>query len=772
MFSRADGRQVQAFLTALSGWWIFPVLAFAAGTLLLEHRYLLYGVLAAYFLLKGRCSFPKELQHAVWLMMLLGVLFFGYAGFSQTQTNLSAAARGSFLIQADPTQTLIEEDYWQARVQLQTAKGSWEKVLVKGTITDPIQLEQLRYSAQPLLLRVAGELEKPAQARNFSGFSQADYLAEKGIQRVLVIEKIERSAAAKKPFFNFWGWRKQWILNISAHLPEHWKNLILSLFFNERLSGFRDWQISLKRWGIMHFFALSGLHLQFFLTRCSYLFRRGGLPLHLVPVAEGISVLFLMGVAAFSVSILRAGIQHLFGKANQAGGRPFSAMDIWAFTLLIMLVISPAVLLTVGGQLSLFLPLFLRLIERGGTRKISHWLREQFWLVMFLLPLQLAHFYQYSLIGIFFGLLLTPLLSNVIFPLIILAAIVIGLFPAAGGSIFFEGTENLVRPVLSVVDALPLRPLVFGKLPIVMLFIGFLLIWNWHDTLPFKKAAPRCTALIMLLYCASYCDPRGEVTFVDVGQGDSIYIQMPFQKENLLIDVGGRMNFSGKPEGRTNADDTLIPYLKARGVKQLKHVVLTHGDTDHLGDILAVAKEIPIEKIYYPAGCEKNALFHAKQQALQKQVRFVPLRAGMTLPLKQAGFHVLHPLHTEDGGNDDSLVVYAAIQKTRFLFTGDLEKSGEQALLNRYPHLTVDVLKVGHHGSRTSTDPEFLRQLAPKIAVISCGKENRFGHPHPEVLDNLAEHEVKVLRTDQAGAIRYQWTPHDSPHWASVKNGE
>lgn len=205
---------------------------------------------------------------------------------------------------------------------------------------------------------------------------------------------------------------------------------------------------------------------------------------------------------------------------------------------------------------------------------------------------------------------------------------------------------------------------------------------------------------------------------------------------------------------------TLIPYLKSRGVSKINQLVLTHTDTDHMGDMEAVAKAFKIGQVLVSSGSLTNAGFAARLKKMQVKVSV--LKAGDRLPIMGSQLQVLYPFKTGDGGNNDSVVLYGRLLNLSFLFTGDLEKEGEDKLMAAYPKLKTDILKAGHHGSKGASSAEFLRQIRPQATLISAGKNNRYRHPHQETLKRLIKVRSQIYRTDQQGALRFtgikNWT--------------
>ncbi|GAW92474.1 MBL fold metallo-hydrolase [Calderihabitans maritimus] len=235
-----------------------------------------------------------------------------------------------------------------------------------------------------------------------------------------------------------------------------------------------------------------------------------------------------------------------------------------------------------------------------------------------------------------------------------------------------------------------------------------------------------------------------KVHFIDVGQADSILVQLP-SGQNILIDGGN------------NDDGSLIVnYLKQEGVKRLDHVIGTHPHEDHIGGLDAAIRSFEVGKVYFPKVAHTTITFENLLLAIKdKDLKITPAKAGVKL---DAGQGVEAVFVAPNSSSYDDLNNYSAVLKltygsTSFLFTGDAEAQSEGEMLRAGYNLRADVLKVGHHGSSSSTTPAFLKAVSPKYAVISVGRNNKYGHPHFETLAKLSEAGVQVFRTDLQGTI-------------------
>lgn len=312
---------------------------------------------------------------------------------------------------------------------------------------------------------------------------------------------------------------------------------------------------------------------------------------------------------------------------------------------------------------------------------------------------------------------------------------------------------------------LPLHyPLVLGNPRPIELLILFFLIGLLIDNLFKKRRQIIFAGLIVCSFFICKNPIYPSITAVDIGQGDSIFLQDKFNKETILIDTGGRLALPQeswqKPQSQTNAEKTLIPYLESVGVNQIDQLILTHTDADHVGDFLNLADKIKIKEIWVSSGEVTNNYFVEKLKKANIAIHIS--KVGDKISIFDTYLQVLSNGYTHKGDNNDSIVTYGNFYHKKFLFTGDLEQEGEKELLKNYPQLQVDVLKVGHHGSKTSSSPDFIKTIHPQIALISVGKANRYSHPNQETLKTLAKYQVKTFRTDQKGAIKlteinHQW---------------
>jgi len=242
-----------------------------------------------------------------------------------------------------------------------------------------------------------------------------------------------------------------------------------------------------------------------------------------------------------------------------------------------------------------------------------------------------------------------------------------------------------------------------------------------------------------------------EVTFFDVGQGDAIFIETP-QRHQILIDGGPSSPISEKLTKEMPFWDRTIDLI-----------VLTHPEKDHLAGLLEVLKRYKVENILWTGIIRDTSEFKEWEKLIESEgAKIFIAQAGQEIKIHRChlcNFSILYPFENLAGqefkdSNNTSIITKLVFGENSFLFTGDVYKLVERELLTKEIDIDSDVLKVGHHGSKTSSSEEFIEEVSPEIAVILVGKENKYGHPHQEVLDTLTKYGIRVLRTDLNGDIK------------------
>jgi competence protein ComEC len=253
-----------------------------------------------------------------------------------------------------------------------------------------------------------------------------------------------------------------------------------------------------------------------------------------------------------------------------------------------------------------------------------------------------------------------------------------------------------------------------------------------------------------------------EVTAIDVGQGDSLLVVSP-QGETMLVDAGGPVGAVAETAVATSlfdvGEEVISPYLWSRQIRRLDVIVLSHGHSDHMGGMAAVMRSFRPRELWVGIDPDSTAYRALLSEAHELGITVRHLHAGNALPWSGTQVSVLAPaLDYVNGGaptNNDSLVMRVEYGKSSVLLEGDAEAPSERAMVASGRLTPVTLLKVGHHGSRTSTTPEFFAAIAPQDAVVSVGQGNTFGHPRFEVIQRIADNRTRLYRTDEFGLTTF-----------------
>ena len=599
-------------------------------------------------------------------------------------------------------------------------------------------------------LELEGKLSEPEGQRNFGGFDYQAYLKTQGIYQTLNIKKIQslQKVGSWDIGENLSSLRRKAVVWIKTHFPDPMRNYMTGLLLGHLDTDFEEMNELFSSLGIIHLFALSGMQVGFFMDGFKKLFLRLGLTQEKLKWLIYPFSLLYAGLTGFSASVIRSLLQKLLAQHGVKG------LDNFALTVLVLFIIMPNFFLTAGGVLSCAYAFILTMTRKEGEgfKAVA---RESLVISLGILPILSFYFAEFQPWSILLTFVFSFLFDLVFLPLLSILFALSFLYPVIQLNFIFEWLEGMIRLVSQVAS----RPLVFGQPNawlLILLLISLALVYD------LRKNIKRLTVLSLLItgfFFLTKYPLENEITMLDVGQGESIFLRDVTGK-TILIDVGGKAESDKKIEKwqekttTSNAQRTLIPYLKSRGVAKIDQLILTNMDKEHVGDLLEVTKVFHVGEILVSKGSLKQKEFVAELEATKTKVRSVT--AGENLPIFGSQLEVLSARKIGDGEHEDTLVLYGKLLDKHFLFTGNLEEKGEKDLLRQYPDLEVDVLKAGQHGSKKSSSSPFLEQLKPEMTLISVGKNNRTKLPHQETLTRLETINSKVYRTDQQGAIRFK----------------
>ena len=260
---------------------------------------------------------------------------------------------------------------------------------------------------------------------------------------------------------------------------------------------------------------------------------------------------------------------------------------------------------------------------------------------------------------------------------------------------------------------------------------------------------------IILLYNGLNFDKNNYVYFIDVGQGDSALIKTQNNK-TILIDTGGKINYKVEKWKVRNKEfnlmtSNIILFFKSIGIKKIDYLLLSHGDADHSGYALELINNFKVKNVIFNCGFYNELEKKIINKLIENNIDYSKCIDKLDIDNNKVYF-----LNTKDfnNENDNSSVIYTKIDNYNLLFMGDASITTENEILSKYKLSDIDIFKVGHHGSNTSSSKQFIDKIKPKYSIISVGKNNRYGHPNKEVLDNLGN--SKIYRTDQDGSVMFK----------------
>ena len=599
-------------------------------------------------------------------------------------------------------------------------------------------------------LELEGKLSEPEGQRNFGGFDYQAYLKTQGIYQTLTIKSIQslKQVGSWDIGENLSSLRRKAVVWIKTHFPDPMRNYMTGLLLGHLDTDFEEMNELYSSLGIIHLFALSGMQVGFFMDAFKKLLLRLGLTQEKLKWLTYPFSLIYAGLTGFSTSVIRSLLQKLLAQHGVKG------LDNFALTVLVLFIIMPNFFLTAGGVLSCAYAFILTMTSKEGEG-LKAVARESLIISLGILPILSFYFAEFQPWSILLTFVFSFLFDLVFLPLLSILFAFSFVYPAVQFNLIFEWLEGIIRLVSQVAS----RPLVFGQpssLVLMLLLISLALVYDFRKNV--KRLAILGLFVVGLFFLTKH-PLENEITMLDVGQGESIFL-WDVTGKTILIDVGGKAESDKKIEDwqiktrTSNAQRTLIPYLKSRGVAKIDQLVLTNTDKEHVGDLLEVTKAFHVGEILVSKGSLIQKEFVAELQATQTKVRSVT--AGENLPIFGGYLEVLSPREIGEADADDSLVLHGKLLDKHFLFSGNLKEKGEKELLKQYSTLEVDILKAGQHGAKTSSSSAFLEQLKPEITLISVGKNNREKLPHQETLTRLETIKSKIYRTDQHGAIRFK----------------
>ena len=474
--------------------------------------------------------------------------------------------------------------------------------------------------------------------------------------------------------------------------------------------------------GIWHLFAISGMHISFIILVLDKILKNIKFKKTIIS-----SILFyFMFITSFAASVMRSVIFYFLKNILDYWDISLDNKRVLFLTAFIILLINPFMLYNTGFQYSFLITLSIMLMSNKIT---GSYLKQIFKisLISFVvsMPITINMNYEINLLSIFLNVFYVPLISVVIFPLSILVFILPFL------SFLLNIFISLLEISTNIFYNLKLS-VIIPKMSTILIILYYLFLYLYY-----KYKNSKLFYLVFIVFSLNYIYPELDsnyyVYYLDVGQGDSALLISPHKTKVIMIDTGGIANSD------YHVSNNVITFLKSLGISKINLLIVSHGDADHAKEALNYLENYHIDNIILNKNTYNN---------LEKEIS----KKGHVVSSYQSKYFNFQNINNylSDDENYSSIITYLSIFNYKFLFMGDAPKEIEEKLIEDY-NIKANFLKIGHHGSDTSTSSNFIRVVSPDISVISVGKNNRYGHPKESVLETLAGYQV--YRTDESGTI-------------------
>ncbi|WP_175482336.1 DNA internalization-related competence protein ComEC/Rec2 [Thermoflavimicrobium dichotomicum] len=677
--------------------------------------------------------------------------------------------------------------------QIQVGSKRWaipeETIRVSLYLNTHEDEKKLRTVERGTHIMVPLTLEKPVSARNPGGFDYRAFLHKESIHwlgKGVRFHELKIESSSNHPLKWLDRLRTKLAVRLEHHYEEPYAGLLRGMLLGERQAIDPELEEDYSLLGLTHILSISGLHVGI-IVGCFYsLFIRLGLTRE---KAAGCILLFLpmyVCLTGAEAPVIRSAIMTGMVLVAMIFRYYQDILSFLAFSFVIQCAWNPYYLFDVGFQLTYLITAALVMGVRPIAEKMSlssEWIKQSLAVTliahMVSFPMIIYYFSSFSLLSFLANLLLVPFFGLII-PLA-MGGIVVEWMSSTIGSMIAQVVSMILAITTKGIEwlvSMSWAHLSWARPSVLWLILyGTITIYLWIAWIGdvFYQRVHRwiaSTGFIILIgyaYFSPLWPKETRLTFLDVGQGDAIVIETAGGKV-IVVDGGGQIGLEERGRKKQRRLDmgkrVLVPYLTYRGIRQIDELVLTHGDLDHIGGIQTLVERFPVKRVirnpHLPHGETEQKLM---DELMKRGVPVYAASAGKIEELENGmRWQFLHPdphrlLGESNQTNNDSVVFLLSIYQFQVLMTGDMEAPAEQMILTKWKLPPIDILKVAHHGSDTSTTTAWLKELQPREAVISVGMKNRYGHPSPHVLERLNEHRIRVWRTDQHGAITIIFKP-------------
>nr|DAL05895.1 MAG TPA: putative hydrolase [Caudoviricetes sp.] len=615
------------------------------------------------------------------------------------------------------------------------------------------------------LIEIKGEYSAPEVARNYKGFDYSQYLKTLNIYGTIKVEesKIINKNQLSPILISINSIKEKMIDNANRNMPKRTANLLLGILIGERDNIQEDIIESFRTANLSHILAVSGAHTSYIILGITYLISKSKTPKRIGYIITIINLLIFIIITGASYSVVRACIMAIVVIGAKICYRKENFFTSICISLIIILIQNPFAINDIGLKLSFMGTAGIVIFNKSITnffiklkikQKIAEALSVTFSAQLMIMPITILNFNTISLTFFISNILASPLLGIII---------IFGFI-----SIFISSILNPISKILFLIlhiflELLILVSKVTEKIPgssilvktpnilfaivyyILILFFNYFFVIKQNPTRRFHKKIIKIITikniknafkviavvfLIMLLLTriVRIINPTLKIYFIDVGQGDSTLIVTPKNKK-ILIDGG---------EGKTNV---LFQYLLDRRINKIDYIIISHFDSDHCNGLIEIIEKMRVENIVMSKQSKESEEYKKILEIIkQKNIKVSSVKAEDKIIIeKNLYIKILNPAEKFEFQdlNNNAIVAKLVYKNFSMLFTGDIEKA-EENLAKKYKNeLKSTILKVAHHGSKTSTSEEFLKYVEPQIALIGVGENNKFGHPNQITIEKL-----------------------------------
>lgn len=493
--------------------------------------------------------------------------------------------------------------------------------------------------------------------------------------------------------------------------------------------------------GIMHLFAISGMHISLLSSLLLKLLKKFIKNNDLIMIVIIIFLILYSMLIGFTPSVTRSLYMYILLNINKRFKLNISNLKIIILVIIIMILYNPFYIYDIGFLYSISTSLGLIIYSKSinKSNKIISLFKISLIANIFSLPITINNNYQINILTLVINILVVPLVSYIIYPLCLLTLFIPLIYSILKiGIIILELISKLFYKIKFLIIIMPKM-----NIAIIITYYFFLLLIIKYNKRIFKLFL----FLVLIFNKYSYLfDNNAYIYFFDVGQGDSSLIVSSKHKEVILIDTGGLF-------ANYYPIENIINFLKSIGITKINYLILTHGDYDHMGYSSYLINNYKVKNVIF-----NNGTFNDLELELIDILNKKNITYYQSLEYLNINNSKLYFLNKEiyNNENDNSSVLYLKLSNYKFIFMGDASIDVENKLIKTYSLNNIDVLKVGHHGSKTSSSKDFINYINPKYSIISVGKNNLFGHPNKEALKILEQSEI--FRTDKNGSIEFKIT--------------